>query len=132
MTDDSVQRKPGRRTRDEEIAHYLEALGVDQDALEASAKGPQTFAEMLDLAAAHIWSEFKDLKGTAKVQAFNAIRQLAKEDPEGGGEDEQEPTVAEVIQGIPQLSDERRRAILMGALDRLDLERDRIVEVLNA
>lgn len=126
------QKKPGRRTRDEEIAHYLATLGVDKAELEAAAKGPQSFAEMLDLAAAHMWAEFKDLKGTAKVQAFNAIRQLAKEDPDGGGEDEEEPTVAEVIQGIPQLPPERKRAILTGALARLDLEREQILEVLGA
>lgn len=130
------QKKPGRRTRDEEIDLYLANLGLDRSALEARASGaeqePENFAEMLDMAAAELWADYKNLKGVAKVQAFNAFRQLAKQEPEGGTSEERDPTVAEVIQGIPQLSDERKREILTAALGRIDLEREQIAEVLNA
>lgn len=131
MADELAPRKSGRRTRDEEIALYLEEHGIDRDSLEAIAAGPKTFAEMLDLAAADIWSDFKSMKGTAKVQAFNAIRQLAKEDPEGGTDEEEEPSITDVLAGIPQLTVERRREILTAALGRLDLERQKIVEAIS-
>lgn len=86
---------------------------------------PETFTEMRDLAAKEVWKQFKGLKGVAQIQAFNAIRELAKQDPDGGDEQEPDPLIADVVSGVLSLSVERRREILT-------FERVRLVEELEA
>lgn len=133
MSDHDVEpRRPGRRTKAEEVAEALRELGIDPDADPAAGDAmPETFAEMRDGFMELIWQQRASLKGTALVSALRALAELAKANPDGDSDSEQ-PTVAETIAGIPGLSAEKRDEILRRELAKLDDERAAIQGVLDS
>ena len=106
---------------------------TDKASPEAARKrreaNPETFTEMRDLAAKEVWTNFKSLKGVAQIQAFNAIRDLAKQEPDGG-EAEPEPLIADVVSGVASLSPLRKVEILSVERERLVVEMAAIDAVL--
>lgn len=138
----SEPKKGGRRTKDQEIDLYLAQHGIDRAALEETGKmiaierqeqagAGESFTEMRDRALASLMADYESLSGVAKVQAFRAIQQLQRDEPEGGGEDEKEPLLVDVIGGITNLSKERKLEILQRELAKLDEDRAAILGVLN-
>lgn len=93
---------------------------------------PETFSEMLKLAQKDMWVYYtKIAKGVAKVQAFNAIKEMAKREQESGEVvKEPEPLLADVISGVAALSDERKREILVPEHARLLAEVEAVERVL--
>lgn len=143
MSDDQ-KRGRGRPSNDETISRYLEGLGISREELEASRtipppkeydSDPETYQDMYRRAIPILWRDFESLSGVAKVNAFKAIQQLAKDDPGGSSgddEDEREPLIADVIDGIEKLPADRKRTILERELAVIDAERTRILEVMDA
>lgn len=129
-------KKGGRRTKDEEFRLSLAEYGLTPEELAAATGAdnplPETFAEMRDGFLQAIWARKDTMKDTALTQALTALARLAEANK--GKDDEKterEPTVAEVMAGIPQLTDEQRNGILSSALVRLDEEREQIMEALK-
>jgi hypothetical protein len=134
MSEQAVERR-GRKSTEQEVRSYLAAQGLDPDQILAGTDAdqplPETPEEMRDAFMRILWSKRATLSDTALSSALTALgRLMATAKPEGPPEDE--PLIADVIAGVTQLSVERRREVLKGALTRLDVERARIVEVLNA
>lgn len=103
-----------------------------ENAKKRSEENPETFTEMRDLAAKEVWKQFKSLKGVAQIQAFNAIRELAKQDPDSGGDAEPEPLIADIISGVASMSNVRKLEILVPERDRYLAEVAAIDRVLSA
>jgi hypothetical protein len=133
--------QPGRKTNQQIIEDFLQQLDLPPEVvaairgadarLQVTPSGtPGSFTEMRDLAAQEIWTRFKSLQGTAQVQAFNAIRELAKQDPNGGDDSEPEPLIADIVAGVASLSAVRKRQILTDEREKLRAELDAIEGVL--
>jgi hypothetical protein len=134
MSDPDVgPRRPGRRTKEEEVAEALRDLGIDPDNLgDVPGAMPETFAEMRDGFMQLIWQQKGSLKGTALVQALNALARLAEANRDADDEKtEREPTVAEVLVGVPNLAREKRDEILLRERAKLENEIAEIDGVLN-
>lgn len=130
-------KKGGRRTKEQEIDLFLAGYGMTRTDLAALTEGdeaiPATFAEMRDGFTKAIWKQKDTMKGTALTQALTALARLAEANKgDDEAKTEAEPTVAEVMAGIGQLTDEQRNGILTRALARLDEERKQIMEALHA
>lgn len=141
----TTQRKGGRRTRDQEIDLYLRGIGVDRAALEATGRAlaierarsedpdrPRTYKEMAERALESLVGDYEQLTGVAKVQAYKAIQQLAREEGDAGpGVEEVEPPLAEILEGIVHLTPQRRTEILRRELEKITAEREQILEALS-
>jgi hypothetical protein len=131
-----VKKKPGRKSKEEEARTYLRTLGVDPDDIvprdAASDPMPETDAEFFGEFKSLLWRRRHQLEGTAFTQALNALSRFAEANKQSDEAKAESPLVADVIAGIVALPVERRREILTDELVRLDAERARIVEVLDA
>lgn len=122
-----------RPTKREEIAAFLEERGLPAGLIDSAELQPGTFAEIREAIARRAWLEVSsgELKGVALVNALKLLKGLSEIDGEGADPSATEPLIADVIAGIPGLSVERRDEILRRELARLDLERDRILGVIE-
>lgn len=115
--------RPGRKTNQQIIEDYLQGLDLSPEVRDAIRQAdprvaivptgaPGNFRDMRDRAAQELWAYFQTAGGVAKVQAFRAIDEMAKREPEGGEEKEPEPLLADVLADVVTLSPIRKRAIL--------------------
>lgn len=127
-------RATGEYTVDELAAHFGVTKGaisqatkeVDASIVKRTSRAPENFAQMKDRASSMLWSYFQEATGVAKVQAYKAIVQAAKEEEaEGVTVKEPEPLLADVVSGAAALSPIRR-------LEILTVERARFAEELAA
>jgi hypothetical protein len=135
---------PGRRTKDEEINLYLESLGIDRAELEATGRmfelrrnaddpdRPRTAKDLAAFALDDLVKNYENLSGSAKVQAYREIQRVAKEEAALGEEILEEPLLVDVLEGVVTLTPQRKREILQRELEKLDAEREQILEVLDA
>lgn len=135
MTDPAGPRTRGRGrgTKEAEAREYLRGLNIDPDDLLGAASDepmPATPEEFRDELMKLLWKRRHSIGDTAFANLLKALTQLMEADS-GGGDAADEPLAADVVAGITNLPDDRKRAVLEGELAVLDAERARILEVLD-
>lgn len=131
----TAAKRRGRKTKEQEVAEALAALGIDPAEFDPSTTdtaAPETFEGFRDAFMDILWKRRNDLTDSAFTNALNSLARLAEANKTADNDAEaQHVLVADVVAGISLLSPERKREVLTAALAEIDAEREQILAALN-